>query len=158
MPYLIDGHNLIPKLGLRLDSPDDEQELMALLMEFCRLRRAQAEVYFNGATPGQTATRQLGAVTAHFVHRGSSADSAIESRLERLGRSARNWSVVSSDLRLQQAARAVHARAVSSETFAGMMAEAKRELFEKAKDSQGKPSAEEVEAWLAEFKGRPPKS
>ena len=36
MPYLIDGHNLIPKLGLRLESLDDEMELIAILQEFCR--------------------------------------------------------------------------------------------------------------------------
>jgi hypothetical protein len=34
---LIDGHNLIPKLGLRSDSSDDEMELAAILQEF-RLR------------------------------------------------------------------------------------------------------------------------
>jgi hypothetical protein len=39
MPYLIDGHNLIPKLGLRLDSMDDEQELIAILQEYARLER-----------------------------------------------------------------------------------------------------------------------
>ena len=49
MAYMIDGHNLIPKLGLRLDSLDDEEQLLALLQEFCRLRRAQVEVYFDGA-------------------------------------------------------------------------------------------------------------
>jgi len=37
MSYLIDGHNLIPKLKLRLDNPKDENELIALLQEFCRL-------------------------------------------------------------------------------------------------------------------------
>ena len=49
MPYLIDGHNLIPKLGLRLDSVDDEMELVAILQEFARLERSQIEVYFDGA-------------------------------------------------------------------------------------------------------------
>lgn len=39
MPYLIDGHNLIPKLGLRLDSMDDEMELVAILQEYARLER-----------------------------------------------------------------------------------------------------------------------
>ncbi len=34
MPYLIDGHNLIPKVGLRLDSMDDEMDLLAHLQEF----------------------------------------------------------------------------------------------------------------------------
>ena len=41
MPYLIDGHNLIPKLGLRLDLPDDEMQLIGILQEFCRLQTAQ---------------------------------------------------------------------------------------------------------------------
>ena len=39
MPFLIDGHNLIPKLGLRLDSFDDEVELINKLNEFCRITR-----------------------------------------------------------------------------------------------------------------------
>ena len=43
MPYLIDGHNLIPKLGLRLDSVDDEMELVAILQEFCRLLKELSE-------------------------------------------------------------------------------------------------------------------
>ena len=29
MPYLVDGHNLIPKLGLSLASPDDELAKLA---------------------------------------------------------------------------------------------------------------------------------
>jgi hypothetical protein len=52
MPYLIDGHNLIPKLGLRLDSMEDEMELVSILQEFCRLEDRQVEVYFDGAPPG----------------------------------------------------------------------------------------------------------
>jgi predicted RNA-binding protein with PIN domain len=158
MPFLIDGHNLIPKLGLRLDSPDDEQDLLAVLAEFCRLRRAQAEVYFDGAPPGSARTSKSGALKVHFIRQGSSADAAIEARLEHLGRSARNWSVVSSDRRVQRAAQAVHAQPIASEAFARMIAEAKREQAERAKTSAGKSSPEEVEAWLAEFKGRPPKS
>ena len=78
MPYIIDGHNLIPKLGLRLDSIDDELDLLARLQEFCRLRRTQVEVYFDGAPPGQASTRKAGVVTAHFVRQGSSADASIE--------------------------------------------------------------------------------
>ncbi len=34
LPYLIDGHNLIPKLGLRLDSIDDEMDLVVRLQEY----------------------------------------------------------------------------------------------------------------------------
>src|SRR4030095_6718911 len=82
MPYLIDGHNLIPKLGLRLDSPDDEMELIAILQEFSRLERRQVEVFFDGAPAGQARTRKLGSVTAHFVRLGTTADDAIRNRLK----------------------------------------------------------------------------
>src|SRR4030095_12662978 len=82
MPYLIDGHNLIPKLGLRLDSMDDEMELIVILQEFCRIERKQVEVYFDGAPTPQAGTRKLGAVSAHFVRLGATADNAIRGRLK----------------------------------------------------------------------------
>lgn len=152
MPYLVDGHNLIPRLGLRLDSLDDEMALVARLQEFCRLRRAEAEVYFDGAPAGQTGKRKFGAVTAHFVRRGASADAAIEARLARLGRAARGWSVVSSDRRVQQAARAARAEAVSGEEFAArMQAAAQARTGEKTADLD----PEEIEEWLTLFQGRP---
>ncbi len=153
MPYLIDGHNLIPKLGLQLDSLDDEEQLLPRLQEFCRLRRAQVEVYFDGALPGQISTRKAGAVTAHFVRKGSSADAAIEARLARLGKAARNWTVVSSDRRVQSAAGAAHASVLSSEDFAHEMSKARAIGSAKTKhDATLAPG--EVEEWLDIFDKR----
>jgi predicted RNA-binding protein with PIN domain len=152
MPYLIDGHNLIPKLGLRLDSIDDEMELIAILQEFCRMEQKQVEVFFDGAPAGQAGTRKLGAVTAHFVRLGSSADNAIRNRLKRLGKSARNWTVISSDRQVQAEARAVHAEVTSSDVFAA--------LLKQARNSAPKPTVEhnlsprEVEDWLKLFEER----
>ena len=150
MPYLVDGHNLIPKLGLRLDSLDDEEQLVSRLQEFCRLRRAQAEVFFDGAPPGQASTRKAGMLTAHFVRQGSTADAAIETRLARLGKAARNWTVVSSDGRVLRAAQAVHARALSSEEFAREISKAlavgSTKLNQAAALAPG-----EVEEWLDIF-------
>ncbi len=150
MPYLIDGHNLIPKLGLRLDAPDDENELISRLQEFCRLRRAQVEVYFDGAPPGQPASRRAGAVTAHFVRQGTSADAAIEARLERLGRAAKNWTVVSSDGRVQRSASAVHAGVLSSEEFAREIAKAQA-MGASAKKISATLAPDEVDEWLEFF-------
>src|SRR5574341_985144 len=96
MPYLIDGHNLIPKMGLRLDSIDDDMELISMLQEFCRVQRKQAEVYFDGAPAPQVETRKLGTVTAHFVPLSRTADDAIRKHLKRLGKNAKNWTVVTS--------------------------------------------------------------
>jgi predicted RNA-binding protein with PIN domain len=150
MPYLVDGHNLIPKLGLRLDSLDDENDLISRLQEFCRLRRVQVQVFFDGALPGQTPTHKLGAVTAHFVRKGSSADASIEAALAHMGKTARNWTVVSSDRRVQSAARAAQASVLSSE-----------ELSREMTDGQGTsksipkretvPAPKEVEEWLEIF-------
>jgi predicted RNA-binding protein with PIN domain len=115
MPYLIDGHNLIPKVGLKLSSFDDEYELLNLLQEFCRLRRVQVEVYFDGAPPGQAGKRKAGVVTAHFIREGSSADAAIETRLVKIKNSAKNWTVISSDRRIQRSARASGANVMSAD-------------------------------------------
>lgn len=119
MPFLIDGHNLIPKLGLDINALDDEDELLERLNQYCRLsRRGNIEVYFDNAPPGAPESRKVGLVTAHFVRRPLIADEAIRQRLKKLGRSARNWSVVSSDRRVQAEARAAGAEVISSDEFA----------------------------------------
>jgi Predicted RNA-binding protein containing a PIN domain len=153
MPYLIDGHNLIPKLGMRLDSIDDEMDLVVRLQEYSRLKRTQVEVYFDGAPAGQASTRKAGMVTAHFVRQGSSADAAIEGRLIKLKRTAKNWTVVSSDRRVQRAAGAAQAMAMSAEEFAREMAGVKSKRPEKPKGESGL-SPEEVEEWLTFFEKR----
>ncbi len=151
MPYLVDGHNLIPKAGLRLDSPDDEMKLVALLQEFCRLHRRQVEVYFDGAPAGQAGTRKLGAVKATFVRTGTTADAAIAQRLKRLGRAARNWTVVSSDRQVQAEARAVHAEALTSEAFARLLQPSEKPP---ASTAERPLSPNEVEEWLNLFRSR----
>lgn len=153
MPYIIDGHNLIPKVpGLSLEAVDDEMKLVELLQEFCRLERKQAEVFFDNAPPGGVRARKFGLVTARFVRQGSSADEAIRNRLNRLGGQARNWTIVSSDRAVQSAARAVGGRAISSEEFAGLMA---ADLDDKAVDAGEDPDAalapDEIDDWLLLF-------
>lgn len=152
MPYLIDGHNLIPKLGLRLDSVDDEMELIEILREFCRLEGKQVEVFFDGAPTTQAGTRKLGAVTSHFVRLGSTADDAIRKRLKTLRKSAKNWTVVSSDRQVQTEARAAQAEVISSDSFAGMLKHA-RSAAPKPNTDQ-KLSPKEVEDWLRLFEER----
>jgi predicted RNA-binding protein with PIN domain len=119
MPFLIDGHNLIPRLGLRLDALDDELDLIERLNEFCRRsRRGNLEVYFDNAAAGVPASRKNGCVTAYFVRKPRSADDAMRTRLKKLGRSAQNWTVVSSDYEIQAAANASGAKVISSDEFA----------------------------------------
>jgi predicted RNA-binding protein with PIN domain len=127
MQYLIDGHNLIPKVpGLSLEAPDDERQLIELLQEFCRRsghrrRGAWLEVFFDQAPLGQAGTRRYGMVMAHFVRQGKTADQAIVLRLKRLGKGARNFTVVSSDHQVQNAAHEARAKVLSSEAFAALL-------------------------------------
>jgi predicted RNA-binding protein with PIN domain len=151
MPYLIDGHNLIPKVGLRLDSPDDEMELVAILQEFARLKRQQVEVYFDGAPIGQAGARSLGAVRAHFVRLGQTADDAIRARLNKMGKAAKNWTVVSSDREVQSSARVVHAQFITSEEFVKMFKAGINSTSNVNTDNK-KISSQEVEEWLKLFR------
>jgi predicted RNA-binding protein with PIN domain len=153
MPYLIDGHNLIPKVGLRLDSPDDEMELVAILQEFARLKRQQVEVYFDGAPIGQAGTRNVGTVRAHFVKLGQTADSAIRARLVRMEKDAKNWIVVSSDREVQSSARVVRAQYISAEEFVKSLREA-HNAAPKTNTVDKKVSAAEVEEWLKLFRDK----
>jgi len=155
MPYLIDGHNLIPKLGLRLDSPNDEMELVTLLQELYKRNRKPIDVYFDGAPTPHAGTRKLGAVTAHFVRLGSSADNAIRLRLKSLGKSARNWTVVSSDRRVQIEAKDARAEVISSESFAAMLKQARASAPKTTNDR--KLSEDELNEWMQLFQRGKPK-
>lgn len=155
MPYLIDGHNLIPKLpGMHLDMVDDELQLVELLQDFCRRNRKQVDVYFDNAPAGGLKVQKYGAVTAYFTRAGIPADEAIRARLGRLGREARNWSVVSSDRAVQAYARSAKAQIISSESFANMLYQPSEDSYdEPAEGDDPELSAEEVEDWLRLFGG-----
>jgi len=122
MPYLIDGHNLIPKISfLDLRDLDDEIKLIELLQVFCQQYKKTVEVFFDQASPGQPRVRNYGRVKARFIHSHQQADAAIEHRILQLGKGITNWCVVSSDRRIQTVARAVRAKFLSSEAFANQL-------------------------------------
>jgi predicted RNA-binding protein with PIN domain len=105
VPYLIDGHNLIAQMpGITLGAVDDEAQLIGLLRIYCERTRSRATVYFDRGHPQAESPPAGGRVTARFVPSPRSADQAIIRHLERLGGDARNWTVVSSDREIQQAA------------------------------------------------------
>ncbi len=150
MPYIIDGHNLIPKLGLRLDEPDDEMELVRLLQDFARIRRQQLDVYFDGAPAGQAGMRKFGSIKAHFVRQGQTADSAIRRRLEEMGKAAKNWIVVSSDHEVLSAAKVHQVHSLRSEEFVKQIRTALTTTTQSG-TSESKLSEKEVEEWINLF-------
>jgi predicted RNA-binding protein with PIN domain len=153
MPYIIDGHNLIPKIpGLSLSDIDDEMQLIKLLQEFCRQQRRRADVYFDNTPPGQPRTRKFGSVTAHFIRQGITADTAIRNRLRKLGRSARNWTVVTSDREVTSASKESHARVITSEVFANnLISNGVVDSFSPETDENLALDEKAVEDWLKIF-------
>ena len=119
MQYLIDGHNLIPKVpGLSLSDPDDEEKLIEHLCGWARASKHKVTVFFDRAPQGKAGTRRGSPVIAVFVPIGKTADNAIMDALAKLKNAARNVTVVSSDRMVQAAARAAHAKVTKSEDFA----------------------------------------
>ena len=151
MPFIIDGHNLIPNIhGLSLESIEDENELIQLLQEYCRLSEKKVEVFFDNAPSGNSGRSSHGRVTAYFVREGSSADNAIHRRLQQLEKDARNWTVVSSDHEVQLVAKSLGAHTLTSEEFA-------RIILQPAQGADGEDfadvelSQEEIDRWIEEF-------
>ena len=161
MPYLIDGHNLIGRMrGMSLQDPDDEAALLLRLRAFCARESTTATVYFDGAVLSAMKEPPRSGVTARFVAPPQSADSAIRHRLERLGREGPNWTVVTSDAAVAEAARRSRARVESSEAFARRLAGAGGPMGGTEKPD-GPSDPAEIARWEAAFqkrsrrKGRP---
>ncbi|MEA4812417.1 MAG: NYN domain-containing protein [Anaerolineaceae bacterium] len=156
MQYLIDGHNLIPKMpGLSLSDPEDEENLIQALSSWAKTGRHKMVVFFDRAPLGRSGTRKAHAISAVFVPAGKTADSAIMDALSRLKGNAKNVTVVSSDRMIQAAARAVHAAILRSEDFSKMVAESRT-----AQVSAQEPAAltsDEIKEWellFSENKGK----
>jgi serine/threonine protein kinase HipA of HipAB toxin-antitoxin module len=111
-------------------------------------------VFFDNAPPGGVRARNLGLVIARFIRQGSTADDAIRQRLNRLGREARNWTVISSDHAVQAAARAVQAQFVSSDVFARTLLKTIDETrSDRGASADLSLSQDEVDDWLELFGG-----
>ncbi len=155
MPYLIDGHNLIPNIpGLSLDTIDDEIRLIERLQVFQQQSRKKIEVFFDNAPPSKNRTQKYAGVVAHFIRRGITADEAIHRRIQALGRGVSTWTVVSSDRAVQAAARAAHARVISSEEFAKELGQISKGSPDETIETDVQLSNKEVNEWLEVFSNR----
>jgi len=149
MPYIIDGHNLIPKIrNLSLKVIDDEIQLIEHLQSFLRDSSKHIEVFFDNAPPGQARKQNYGRVTAYFVRRGRTADDAIRMRLQELGPAAQTWTVISSDREVLAAAREAHAKVIRSEHFAKQLSQISTKQQAVQNTDTPSISTEEVDEWL----------
>jgi len=152
MNLIIDGHNLIPYIpGIALDDPEDEIALIKRLVDYAREYKATIDVFFDQAMHGQHGERSFGAVKAHFVQKGKTADQAIIAFLHRLGKSAWNYQVVTSDRMVIAAVKSMHAGHLTSAGFAAQMAKADQ-VQAGEEDPQPELSPGEVDEWEKMFK------
>lgn len=151
--FVIDGHNLIPKVpGIRLQDIEDENRLIEMINEYCRLSRCQVELFFDGAPlPGHPG-KKSGLVHPHFVRKGLSADDAIIEYVRKHQSPNNLLTVVSSDHRVTTAAKHAGCEVLTSESFAVVM----QQVFLSPRATQelrDKPLSDtEVANWLEEFK------
>lgn len=85
---------------------DDETQLIQLVQQYCRLRRNNAELFFDGALPGMPGVKTGGLVHVHSVPKGLTADQAIVNFLNSKGKSAKTspWSALTGGCRQKPAA------------------------------------------------------
>jgi predicted RNA-binding protein with PIN domain len=151
MPYIIDGHNLIPKIpGINLQDFDDEQKLIDLLQEYARISQDNLELYFDRAPVGQAKTIHKGRLKVVFVTEKTIADERIIKRIRTLGNAASNWVVVTSDRRIQADAKESRAKSMSSEEFAQKLARTLEDERNKRSSDQAM-SDTELESWMKLF-------
>lgn len=152
MILLIDGHNLIPHIpGLSLADPDDEYQLILRLEQYhFQSRKAITVIFDPGLFPNTGARPQARGIKVIFAPYGSSADTVIRQRLAQSA-NPREIMLVTSDLALQQSARAYRAEFKSSAEFARQITISRAP----AKSLEEKPSVEtDPDYWIEAFKKR----
>jgi predicted RNA-binding protein with PIN domain len=126
--------------------------LIERLIQFCQSGRHRIEVYFDRAPVGQAGTIKHGRVQVYFVPEHTTADAAIQRRLKSLERSAKSWTVVTTDRTVQAAARAVHAQVIRADEFAIKLTKS-GPGHEKSSSDQDEPLSEaELKEWEFIFK------
>jgi predicted RNA-binding protein with PIN domain len=163
MSLIIDGYNLLHAIGLaaKAGGPGGLERARTAMLNFlaASLEREQlkhAVVAFDAAhaprgLPSEAEHRGL---SVRFAARHETADELIE-ELIRIDSAPRKLTVVSSDHRLQQAARRRRATAIDSEAWYEQLLQARhRRQQAKPQPSEGQSLAsrgQDIEYWLREF-------
>ena len=152
MPFLIVGHNLIGQLpDIRLDDPNDEALLVQKLSGYAARTGKRFTVIFDAGLPGGKSRMSTHTVQVIFASSPGIADKLI---LDRIGRTrdASNWTVVSSDHVVLDAARRRGMRAVSSSDFARELnTPAAKTVTDEDKPPPRPMSDSELDEWLRLF-------
>lgn len=162
MPLIIDGYNLLYAAGVvsSLDGSGTFEQDRLMLLELIRSvvddeEIRQTVVVFDSAKapPGLPRTVRYHDIVVHFASEYADADEMIEVLIERHA-APKRLTVVSSDHRVQRAARRRKATAIDSSHWISLMRR-KRQAQNKAAQIPTKPMAppsqSEVARWMREF-------
>ena len=161
MALLIDGYNLLHVtdiFGPAGPGTDLHRTRLALLnflaaaIDQRELRHTTIVFDAAGAPPGLPSTISHQGITVYFARRHSDADEMIEELLEQ-HRTPKSLTVVSSDHRVQRAARSRGATFVESDVwYSDRKAAMRQRNAEQAAAKPGVPlSCDELDYWLHEF-------
>jgi predicted RNA-binding protein with PIN domain len=167
MALLIDGYNLLHVTDIFASAgagTELHRSRMALLdfltASIGERERSQTTVVFDaaGAPPGLPRTLTHAGLTVHFARRHSDADELIEELLEQCA-APRGLVVVSSDHRVQRAARQRGASYVDSDHWYNELKTARQRRKAIADDASDKldvaATQEDTAYWLKEFAAAP---
>lgn len=165
MALLIDGYNLLHVtdiFGGTGPGTDLHRSRLALLnflaASLAERERSETTIVFDaaGAPPGLPRMLVHDGITVHFAGRHSDADEMIEELLEQCT-APRALVVVSSDHRVQRAARHFGARFVDSSQWYAELRDRRNpnDAEERPSKPMGKLTPDEVTYWLHEFDDSP---
>lgn len=162
MLYLIDGHNLIAKMpDIDLDDPNDEVKLVLRLRSWASAQRSRrVVVVFDQGLPGGKQKQLSNAdITAVFASTGKTADSLLINRIRQV-KNPREYTVVSSDQMILDAANQRRIATMRSEAFVQEMGVDKRlpsaaSQPEAGAEAEPEISDKDVAHWLELFGPEP---
>ncbi|MCC6616000.1 MAG: NYN domain-containing protein [Anaerolineae bacterium] len=155
MAYLIDGHNLIGQLpDLSLSDPDDEAKLVQKLIGFTARTGKRVIVIFDHGLPGGRSRMSTGKVEVVFAALRTSADAIMRERIKAV-RDPGQWTVISNDNEVLDAARRRRMRVLKSREFVPMLQDTAVRQRRTARSRGDMPdvhiSSAEVDEWLKLF-------
>jgi len=155
MPVIIDGHNLlhsIQKVSEDFESVSDVQ-LCRTVGRYLKLTNEKGEIIFDGTGPrDKSGFDNISNLEVSFAGLGSDADTVIEDKIK-ANTAPRRLTVVSSDRRLRDAARARKATVVKSPVFWNSLRKqlSRRKTIKEPVEKHRGLTEGETEQWLKFF-------
>jgi hypothetical protein len=141
MSWIIDAANLLGRMRLDRESPDNKRRLVREVARFARAKRTRAVCVFDGPPPASFATH-LGNVRSEFPH-PKSADDRIA---ELVAAAAGGCHVVTSDRALENRLRRRNVTVLTTEAF--------QQLLRDLPEDEGEKGGEDWESYFSDPQNR----